>query len=285
MAATQPPPHGQNGSGYYQQSEQQVPQQFQQTQEPDFIRFVKTYEELIHEVKESQGKNSDIRLDHIQNDRERALAKERKEMEESIGTDAYVVNEKCASLTINDIDLVLPLNMPRNLGNISAKRLASSRELWGLFKQGMIRIVSPKEAQHLLKNAGNMTQTYVPELEIYDSAYEAEDNTFTGVDIGGGSGMRTPVLDLEMGALDGPSEEMANLRMAGRQQGARVAQGGSVSNLAGTRRSFHGSGGGAAEDSLDMFASDEYQVQSRHVESQSVRNSKGMKTVASRHRP
>ena len=283
MAVTQPPPHGQNNSAYYQQNERQVPQQFQQTQEPDFIKFVKTYEELIHKVKESKDKQSDIRLEHIHNNRERAVAEERKDMEESIGTDAYVVNEKCASLAINDINLVLPLNMPRNLGNISAKRLASSRELWSLFKQGMIRIVSPTEAQHLLKNAGNMSQTYVPELEIYDSKYDAEDNTFSGPDIGGG-GMRTPVLDLEMGSLDGPSEEMQNLRMAGRQQGGRVAQGGSVSDLAGTRRSFHGSGGGD-EESLDIFSSDEYKLSKRHVDTQSLRNSKGMKTVASRHRP
>jgi hypothetical protein len=164
MAATQPPEHGQNNHAYYHQDEIQVPQQLATPQNPSFMEFVKNVEELQHAVANSKTKRSDIDLDSIHNDRERALAQERKEMEESIGKDAYVVNEKCASLAINDLGLDLRLNMPRNLGMLPARKLASSRELWSLFRGNHIRIVSPNEAQHLIKNAGNMSQTYVKAL-------------------------------------------------------------------------------------------------------------------------
>lgn len=286
LAAQIPPEHGQNNRAYYMQDELEVPQQFKDTQNPSFMSYVKDYQELFNAVNSSKDKESGIHVtefserDSMNERKQKALLLERKAMQESIGIDAYVVNEKCANLTINDIGLDLPLNMPRNLGNLSAKRLASSRELWGLFRQDMIRLVSPNEADHLLKNAGTMNKTYVPELEIYDSHYQAEEQLY---DEYGKKVSYAPILDLGSNMLEGDSEEMRNLRMAGRNDAYNNA-GGNISTLSGsTRRSFHGSTA-EPEYLTDVFSGDEYNLDGRQVGSQSKRNGAGLKTVASRHR-
>jgi hypothetical protein len=285
LAAQHPPSHGQNNRAYYTSEEQVVPEQFQPAQNPSFMKYINSYEELMQAVNESKDKVSDIRVEAITDHdsmgviRQKALLQEQKDMQESIGCDAYVVNDKCASLTINDIGLDLPLNMPKNLGNVSAKTLASSRQLWELFRKDYIKLVSPKEADHLLKNAGSMNASYVPELEIYDSHIDAEDTIY---DTRGGVETRATVLDLERG-IDGDSEEMRMLRMAGNGAQSRPAIGGNVTSLTGsTRRSHHGSGA-ETEYLTDMHASPEYEIGRREVGQESRRNRAGLKTVASRH--
>jgi len=281
--AAQHPTDNHNRS-YYTQDELVVPQGFEHTQDPDFVSYVKSYQELMQAVNESKDKDCGIRVDEINEfdpihlKRQKALLKEQKDMQESIGRDAYVVNEKCASLTINDIGLDLPLMMPKNLGNISAKKLASSRQLWELFRQKFIRLVSPNEADHLLKNASTINQTYVPELEIYDSRYDAEDTMYQG---GVSHETRATILDLESD-LDGDTEEMSNLRMAGSSR--RPPSGGSVTSLSGnTRTSFHGSNNLEDAYLADIFAGEDFKVSDRHIGRESRRNEQGVKTVASRH--
>ena len=284
MAATSPPEHGQNNRAYYTQEELVVPQEFEQTQNPGFLDYVKSFQELMQAVNEAKDKVSDIHVDAIDEfdstgiKRQKALLKEQKDMQESIGKDAYVVNEKCASLTINDIGLDLPLMMPKNLGNISAKRLASSRQLWDLFRQKYIRLVSPNEADHLLKNAGTMNQTYVPELEIYDSRYDAEETIY---EHGSRTEERATVLDLETD-LDGDTEEMNNLRVSG-STGRQQASGNITSLSGNTRTSFHGSSNSDDETLDDMFSGEDWQIEERQVGRESRRNRVGVKTVASRH--
>jgi hypothetical protein len=294
MAATSPPEHGQNNRAYYNKDELTVPKQFEQTQDADFISYIKNYQELINAIKVSKDKQSSVNVepiseyDSIHTKRQKALLLEQRDMQESIGCDAYVVNEMCASLTVSDIDLDLPLNMPKNLGNMSAKKLASSRQLWDLFRKDYIRLVSPNEADHLLKNAGTMNQTFVPELGIYDSRYEASDEIYTS-----GPGSRTPDADvIDLDASYNQSEEselMGNFRTArgGSPSGPpRGASGGSIQTMSGgTRRTFHGSNG-MDEPSLDeTYAGNDWKINSdnRHVGQESRRNSKGAQTIASRH--
>jgi hypothetical protein len=290
LAAQQPPDHGQNNRAYYTHEEQVVPQQFSQTQNPSFIDYIKNYEELITAVNESKDKVSNINIDPITDmdsmgvRRQKAILQEQKDMQESIGRDAYVVNERCASLTINDIGLDLPLRMPKNLGNLSAKTLASSRQLWDLFRKDYIRLISPKEADNFLKNAGNMSETYVPELEIYDSHIDAEDAAYDSRNGRGAAESRATVFDLERD-LDGPSEEMRMLKMAsGSQAPSRPALGGGLTSLSGnTRRSYHGAGAEDPEYLTDIHASPEFEIDRRNVGRESRRNSQGIKTIASRH--
>lgn len=286
MAATQPPEYGQNNRSYYQQNEMVVPEQFKDTQNQDFIAYVRSFQELMEAVKESRSKVSDINFENISDPRQRALMMERKEMDESIGLDAYVVNDKCASLSINDIGLDLPLNMPRNLGLLSAKKLAGSRELWQLFKSKMIRLVTPQEANHLLKNADKLNQTYVPTYEIYDSSYEAKETIYDDRRGGNSGYAEATVLDLEMSSLEEESEEMSNYR-SGSNSPRQTRPSGNFSTLSGgTRRSFHGDSGTDEPSLGELFGDDsEYGIRGRQVNTQSRRNSHGIKTVAARHRP
>jgi len=285
MAATSPPEHGQNNRAYYTQDELTVPKQFEQTQDANFISYIKDYQELINAIKVSKEKQSDVNVEPIYDDdpmhvvRQKALLLEKKDMQESIGCDAYVVNEMCASLTVSDIDLDLPLNMPKNLGNMSARKLASSRQLWELFRKDFIRLVSPNEADHLLKNAGKMNQTYVPQLDIYDSSYEAGDDIYASSH--GSSMAEAEVIDLDSAYnRSSVSEEMSNFRTA---RGSAPSGGGAQSLSGGTRRTVHGSGGMDEPSLHEMYAGEDWQVQKKQVGQESRRNSSGVKTVASRH--
>jgi hypothetical protein len=292
MAATQPPEQGQNNRAYYAQDELTVPKEFNEFNDDDFLSYVKNYQELVQAVKESQSKVSDINVspvsefDSMNERKNKALLMEQKEKQESIGCDAYIVNEQCASLVINDIGLDLPLNMPKNLGNISARKIASSRDLWKLLKTNKVRIISPNEADHLLKNAGTMTKTYVPELEIYDSRYDAQEEIYEG------QVPRNHMPNADVIDLDSPnnqqreSEEMRNLIASGRPSMQRQASGGNVSSLSGgTRRTFHGSGGTDEPSLHEIYSGNEWEIgeDKRKIGRESRRNSAGIHTVASRH--
>jgi hypothetical protein len=272
LAATQPPALGDVPHALVQVDEIQTPDVFDALNDHDCRNFISDMQELVDEVNASKNKRSDIDLNQYSNARLQAVAMEQMEKDESIGMDAYVVNDSCASLTINDIDLMLPLDMPKNIGHISARRLSASNELWGLLRQGLIKIISPEKAQFLIKNAGNIQRTVVPELEVYSSSGEAEHAMAEA----GGPRDAAPVLDLSLNDLEGESEEMSNLRAS---QSSAVAQG-SARTLSGgtTRRSFHGAAGEVAEDSLDRFAGME--KVDRRVTNKALVNSKGIKTIS-----
>jgi hypothetical protein len=271
LAATAPPTISQVPHALVNQGEVETPNEFLQTEDPNFKDWVTNLQELHDKIQASKNKTSNIDASKYSDIRQRAVALEQIEREESIGVDAYVVNDSCASLTINDLDLMLQLNMPRNIGHISAKRLSASSELWSLFRQGLIKIISPEKAQHLIKNAGDIQNTVVPELEVYSSADEAE-YAMSSV---GGPRESVPTQNLSIMDLEGESEEMLNLRTAqsGAQGSARTLSGGT------TRRSFHGSGGELdSEDSLSRFEGME--MSDRRVTNMSHRNQKGIKTIS-----
>lgn len=250
-----------------------IPEEFQELKEPDCRRFISDLKELMAEINESKYKQSNVDLGAFANDRQRAIAQEQKEMEESIGLDAYVVNHSCASLSVDDIGITLPLNNPKNLGRISARKLASSGQLWSLFDQGLVKMITPEEAQNFIKNAGSMDLTVVPELEVYSSAYDAEDAMVTA----GGPRDQAPMMDLSVDDLEGESEELSNLRVAQGNTNARTLSGSSDSS--GSRRSFHGSGGEAeSHETLTHFA--DLEIKDRRVGNQSRRNQSGVKTIS-----
>jgi hypothetical protein len=284
MAATEVP--GNHNHSYYSEHEIQTPEQFKVTEEPDFIKHVESYEELISEINKSKNKQSSINVSPIEDKdppsvaREKAILLEQKEMQESIGRDAYVVNDKCASLTINDIGLDLPLNTPRNIGNISAKKLSQSRELWNLFKSDMIKFVNPDQAGNLLKNADKIERAVIPDLEIYDSFYEAQDNIYQRNQRSTKEIDDVEILDLGVESLGDDSEEMKNLRMSkpSRTLKKRVDVEGNVSTLSGNvRKSFHGSGiNGGNQEQAKIGKT----KQSKTVGGNSKINKSGIKTIS-----
>jgi hypothetical protein len=285
IAATEIPEN--NNHSYYNKDEIQVPEQFQETQDQGFINYVRDCQELIREINNSKNKSSDIKVEAInENDppavvMNKLMQMEKKEMQESIGKDAYVINKKCASLTINDIDLDLPLNYPKNLGNISAKKLANSKDLWNLFNSDMINLITPQEANHLCKNLRNIMDKGVPgELEIYDSIYDAQEVMYDP-----GSGKNKPethdfrdaeILDLSVESLENDSEEMKNLRMSKDiQKNNNISRNPEALSLSGNvRKSFHSSGDSVEQEKEQIIVEKE-----RTIKNQSKTNSKGIKTI------
>ena len=103
--------------------------------------------QFYQEVTLARNKKSDIDIDSITDPRQRAIAIEQKEAEESLDMPAWVVNEKYSSISISDLSLQLNLNAPIDMSRYSAKRLAASHDLKMLLKKGWIRFISPDDAE------------------------------------------------------------------------------------------------------------------------------------------
>jgi hypothetical protein len=130
-------------------------------------------EELIQAVNVSKNKVSDVDPDSAATNREKALLLEIKEKSEAIDVQAWIVNDQAGIMTINDLNISLPLNVPYDLSNISAKRISMSKDLKGLLKSGFVKFISPEEREEYVSKAvGEATRT--SSLEVFDSPDEAE---------------------------------------------------------------------------------------------------------------
>lgn len=250
-----------------------VPDEFATLNEPECSHFVSNLQEFISAVNKAKHKESNINLSRIEDKRKKALAQEEKEMKESIDGDAYIVNRKCASLTINDMDRTLPLNQPINFGNISAKKIAQSSDLLGLLKSGMLEIVSPEEASRIMEDGirqqKNMESSM--ESEVFDSRYEAQDA------IEGKMGF---VDRVNVDDDDGITEEQELIMQTG-------VGGGSSNNNNGlpTRRfsnkGMSNGGNPFADTTLAQQTAGLTNLSgSKHVPSHSKQNTKGIKTIS-----
>lgn len=128
-------------------NENSTPDSFKEVNEPSYRKYISDLKTLMEAVSESLHKVSNIDLSSIADPRKRAVAMENKERAESIGVPSFVVNTSCASLAINDLGLGLMLNVPCNLGNISAKRLAESKDLGAMLRAGYIKFITPDEVE------------------------------------------------------------------------------------------------------------------------------------------
>jgi hypothetical protein len=201
---------------------------------PSYQKFVSTVEELLAEAKRaSETKNSKINLDSITNTRQKALAMELKEKEEAIDKRAFIVNDKCASLTINDLGINLGLNIPFDLSNISAKRILLSRELISAFKSGLIKIVSPDDVPNYHKKLKENESHELKTFSNKDAAERDIENRYESRD-GDDSGM---IIELGGGDLDGPSEQEKLASEVG-----KPVLSGTTTLSGGVRKSVHGGG-------------------------------------------
>ena len=138
---------------------QQAPEQFKETRQASYKRFVSNLNELMEELDNAKSINANVDFSSVPNPetpsgkRQMAILMEQKESLESIKSDAWVINEKCASLTLRDIDLCLPLNTPVNLNRFSAKKILSSKDLFKFIDDKYIRIITPDEAKDILQIA------------------------------------------------------------------------------------------------------------------------------------
>lgn len=151
----------------------ETPKAFKELDIPACKEWIDNMEELIQAVKVAQTKTSTIDPSLANNKREQAIMMEAKEKAEGIDVPAWVVNDKYGMLTVNDLNISLPMNVPYDLSNVSAKRIASSKELKNLLKSGTVRFVSPQERDSLIENTIEEAER-TPGLQVYDNAEQAE---------------------------------------------------------------------------------------------------------------
>ena len=172
IAATSAPEQAQISTAV---GEVKTPQDFEMVQDEACREYIQDLEGLINAVNEARKtKKSDIDLGQALNDRERAILFEQKEKDEAIDVSAYIVNEKAAKIIVNDIGIDLSLNMPYDLSNISARRIASSKDLKELIRSGFVRFISPTEVEAYVNKAVHGMESMSAGLEVYNSPAEAE---------------------------------------------------------------------------------------------------------------
>lgn len=226
----------------------ETPKVFSQTKEPSYQRFITDYASLMNAVREAQNKDSGIDIDSITDPRKRALAIEQKELAESIDDQAFIVNDTCGSVQLNDIDLDLNLNMPLDLSRISAKRLALSHDLKSMLNSKVIKFIKPDEVDIYREKAEK--GIVIDGLETYSTRYEAESSIGGVEQISERDHIDIPVDD------DGPNEQEQLAGLINLTPMASAAHGGS-------RRSVHGSPMGM-----------------RSVSHEGSTNPKGIKTIS-----
>jgi len=131
----------------------------------------------------------------------------------SIDSPAWIVNDTCASIRVNDLDISLELNSPYDLSNISAKRIDASSELKSLIRQDIVKFINPEDTGLYLEQAAMGAENY-GSLEVYSSPDEAE-AAIGKVAVDGGHAVinEASAMNLTESELDGPTEEeiMINL--------------------------------------------------------------------------
>jgi len=205
IAAVNPPEEGEEASAIKEKVE--VPSAFSDLKDKECEKWINDMEGLIAVANVSRSKQSSIDLSTAQNDRERAVLLEIKEKEESIGVPAWIVNDKAGMLTVNDLNISLPLNSPFDLGNISAKRIIASKDLKILLREGYVRFISPKEKDELVVKHDEKEENEVSlGLEVFDRHEEAMDN------MSAGSGKKVIIdeenaMDITEGDIESPTED------------------------------------------------------------------------------
>ena len=215
-----------------QQIEREIPKQFEVTKNPAFKKFVSTVEELLTEARRaSESKNSNIDLDSITDKRQKAISFELKEKAEAMDKTAFIVNDKCASLAINDLGINLMLNIPYDLSNISAKRILLSRELLSAIKQGYVRIITPNEVGGFHKKIKEIESYGLKTYGKVEEAEKAIEERLEGGDVND-TGM---TMELDPNDFDKPSEQ----EILASQVGQPVFSG-TTTLSGGIRKTMHG---------------------------------------------
>jgi len=168
IASIAPPSKGEEAYAIVAQEEIATPQEFKSIDNAECKGWITNMEDLIsaaNMAKDVQSQSIDLSL--ATTDRERSIMAASKERAESINIDAWIVNEKAATISINDLGIDLALNAPYNLSNISANKVASSIELKGLITAGFVRFISPKEIGNFMDLQAE-DEEISGTLEVYD---------------------------------------------------------------------------------------------------------------------
>jgi len=156
-----------------------TPDEFREIDDPECRNWISNLNQLMTVVKDTvENKKSNIDINAASTDRERAVLLEQREREEAIGFPAWIVNKRAGGITINDLEISLPLNVPFDLSRISARRILASKDLKSLINSGFVEFITNKnEVTNLLTNTG--VDSGDGGLEIYDSHEDAMDSVGT----------------------------------------------------------------------------------------------------------
>lgn len=176
LASVNAPEKGQEARAIKKETE--VPKAFSEIKEKACAEWIKNMEDLVGAVTAAKNKQANVDLDSAQNDRERAILREIKEKAEAIDIPAWILNDKFGMLSINDLNISLPMNVPYDLGNISAKRIATSRDLKGMLREGYIRFISPQEKDNIILRATGEEEVTAG-LDVFDNHEQAMDSIGT----------------------------------------------------------------------------------------------------------
>ena len=203
-----------------------IPEAFETLNEPECKEYITDLQELIAtaNLTSKNKKGNDIDVESATSDRERVILMELKSKADAIDVPAWIVNDKVGRLTINDLDISLPLNVPTNLGNVSARKILASRDLRGLIKDGYVKFITPDEIEGFMGES-EVTQDR-GSLEVFDNVDEAMAKAFKTkgkhtestkpsrsirrrdeIEDGDEDTREEEVIDLEQEDLDRPTEE------------------------------------------------------------------------------
>lgn len=245
-----------------EQIENEVPTVFKESQKPAAKKYITELNQLLEAVKSAENKKSNIDIGKIQNPRLRAVAMEEKEKAEAIDYPAFIVNTSCATLSINDLGINLALNIPYNLNNISAKKIANSKDLGAMFRAKMIKFIRPDEVQSYMNQVVNEQDKYG--LEVYDNRRQAEAAIGEMGESKAHMSRVSQETELSLNDLEGPTEEEKILR--------------SLPPRRESREQYDNNDTVVTSHGLNS-RSNRLDVRSREVPSTSVENSKGIKSI------
>jgi hypothetical protein len=118
-----------------------------------------------------------------------------KEKEEAIDIPAWIVNDKVGEVSVNDLKISLKLNSPYDLSNISARRIAMSKDLKSLLRDRYVRFISPTEKDRFVLKTLGETET-IASLDVFDNHEQAMDNMGNQI-----SSRKNPIIN-EESAMD-----------------------------------------------------------------------------------
>lgn len=193
LAAVSAPEEGEEARAIKEEVE--VPEVFSEVQIPECKAWVKNMEDLVNAVNVAKNKKSDVDVSSAQNDRQKALLQEMKEKEEAIDIPAWIVNDKVGEVSVNDLKISLKLNSPYDLSNISARRIATSKDLKSLLRDGYVRFISPTEKDVFVIKTLGEPET-VASLDVFDNHEQAMDNMGNQI-----SSRKNPIIN-EESAMD-----------------------------------------------------------------------------------
>jgi len=160
----------------------EIPKEFQTLNNADCKKWISNMSDFIEAVNKAKNKKSDINVTEedikaTSNKRTKmqlAVLLEQKQKEEAIDVPAYIVSTIGGVLIINDMDIRIHPNLPVDLSNFSAKKIAESQDIKECLKAGYIKFISPYEKDTYIKEDTDEEKNST--LEVFSNHGEAMDS-------------------------------------------------------------------------------------------------------------